>query len=51
MSRVCHRKGARYKYQSLEADALDIGIKGMEIDSDYLKLAADGVLTVRETYA
>ena len=51
MEKVCYRKLKRWKYQLVAPYSLVIGITGYDRDADYLKLAADGELVVKKSYA
>ena len=51
MAKVCYRKLKRWKYQLVTPYSLVIGITGYARDTDYLKLAADGELVVKKSYA
>ncbi len=51
MDKACYRKLKRYKYQLMEPYNLEIGIKGYEIDTPYLKLDGDGQFDISKGYA
>ena len=51
MDKACYRKLRRYKYQLMQPYAHDVGIKQHEIDTPYLTLSGDGVLTIKKGYA
>ena len=51
MNKACYRKLRRYKYQLLEPYVLQIGIRGNDIDTPYLKLRPDGLLKIKKSYA
>ncbi len=51
MEKACYRKLKRWKYQLVAPYALAIGITGYDADTGYLKLTADGELTIKKSYA
>lgn len=51
MNKACYRKLKCYKYQLTRPYAINIGIRGYSVDTDYLKLAPDGGLEIAESYA
>jgi hypothetical protein len=51
MNKVCYRELKRYKYQLTESYDLLIGIKGYEINNNYIKLDTEGNLEISKNYA
>ena len=51
MNKACYRKLKRYKYQLLAPYVLQVGIKGNDIETPYLKLSPEGLLEVKKSYA
>ena len=48
---ACYRELHRYKYQLMRPYVHDIDVSGFEVDTDYLRLEADGTLEIKNTYA
>lgn len=51
MNKACYRKLRRYKYQLVEPYVLQIGIRGNDIDTPYLRLGPEGLLEIKTFYA
>jgi hypothetical protein len=50
MSPIRYRSG--YKYQLVDASSVEVNIRpAAQIDTDYIALTADGLLTVKKSYA
>ena len=51
MGDACYRELRRYKYQLVKPYSVQIGIKDRSVNTEFLKLGEDGILTIKERYA
>ena len=52
MAKACYRKLKKYKYQLMDEYIIQIDIKPVQnIESKFLSLSSEGVLTIRKSYA
>ena len=51
MDKACYRKLRRYKYQLVRPYNVKIGLKGHAIETPYVKLGTEGLLTINAGYA
>ena len=51
MNKACYRKLKKWKYQLVSPYVIPVGIRSYGIDTGYLKLTPDGLLTIAASYA
>ncbi len=51
MSKTCYRKLNTYKYKLTDASTFDTGLTGYDVSHEFIKLNAEGAITISTGYA